>query len=153
MKPKYLLQRKESGEEYVFPYTHLLAQRSDMKPMTQEQYEDWKKADALGFDEVDVDEEPEVEPEKTNDRNILEELKDREEVANKSQAMLEQEDILKIETEKVNRFRKTATLEAYILEKYKLSMVPGDLEFMKSQAIEFIEDLAKKGRLYTVAED
>jgi len=69
--------------------------------------------------------------------------------AMKTQAMMAEDEI-----KRLHKFRKPNTLEAYMLEKYKVNLIPmDDLQELREQAILMIEELSKHGKLFIRSED
>ena len=153
--PKFLLQIRDGQKNSVYRWTEMLAKRKDMRPISgreakkileSEESERQKRLEELArdpyIDDFDDDFEENVitsDPDLAND-----EKKPAEHPSFKTQETIKVE-----EFDRIDAFRKSNTLESYLLEKYQFNMIPGTLEEMKSQAISFIEELSKHGKLYT----
>jgi hypothetical protein len=143
---KFLLQVRDGQDPHVYPWTASLAQRKDMKPITEEEATKYKSGDFNAPAETVIPEVIEEEP--TEDNPILTGLESEENPDLNSKLELTQDDLLIMELENLQKFRKTNTLEAYFLRKYKLEFIPGTLEELKAQGTEFLEELAKTEKLY-----
>ena len=154
--PKFLLQIRDGQTNTVYRWTTALAKRKDMRPITvkeaktileQQKDDREKKVQELFTDdifEIEDDEDDENEITSNIDRDLTEdEKKPAEHPSFKTQDTIKADEYGRIEA-----FRKTSTLEAYLLEKYKFDMIPGTMDEMKSQAISFIDELASHGKLY-----
>ena len=141
---KFLLQVRDGQKPHVYQWTPALAQRKDMRPITEEEAEKYKSGD---FDAPVESAIPEVE-EETEDNPILSKLESKENPDLNTKIDLSQDDLLVMELENLKKFKKTNTLEAYFLKKYKLEFIEGDLESLREQATTFLEELAKHEKLY-----
>jgi len=97
--------------------------------------------------EIGVDEDGYLE-----ENDILSVVEPAKEQTVVSDAMKTQEMIKEDEIKELHKFRKTNTLEAYMLEKYKVNLIPmDDLPELREQAIAMIDELAKHGKLFIQA--
>jgi len=151
--PKYLLQVREGQPDTIYLWTPELAQRSDMHPVTDEHAK--RIMNGLQSDDepenIDVNEH-EVDEDQGDENDLLSTAGPNEddEPEEKHQSMTTQDDILEQEIVKIRRFRKANKLEAYILEKYHLDLIPADLDEMKAQAESFMRELARHGKLFNL---
>jgi hypothetical protein len=156
-RPKFLLQERKGQKPFLYQWTPVLARRKDMRPITEKEAERYLDPDydTNHPEEVAV-EAPEGEyvSDEDEDNAILNELSsDTVKVSpldgKGGPLEITQDDILKEEVEKINRLRKKSTVEAYILEKYKMTLLPmKEVEEMKQQAIELLGILASTNSLY-----
>ena len=75
-------------------------------------------------------------------------LKDDEKAPAQHPSFKTQEIILAEELEKIPAFPNKNELEVYFLEKYQLDMIAGTREELESQAVAFVQELARHNRLY-----
>lgn len=177
-KPKYLIQEIEGKKPFIYAWTPVLAKKKDMRPISTKEAEKilsrQKAAATVRKENWQTDQ-----SEQNKAREILdEEEKERREAAkaeefisddedNKILDTLEpsattqtssdqskkleitQEDILSDDVTQINRLRKTASVEEFMLKKYKIEMLAMEsITEMKQQAIDTLKALAATGSLY-----
>lgn len=151
--PKFLLQVRDGRESSVYRWTAALAKRKDMRPITGKEakkfldVQEEKRQERLRVLQEDMfadgDDDFE-ENEITSDPDLaIEEKKPAEHPSFKTQETIQADEIARIEG-----FKTKNELEVYFLEKYQLDMMPGTREEMNAQAVAFVNELAKHGRLY-----
>ena len=147
--PKYLLQRREGYEDCIYLWTPTLAARKDMMPVAEDVAESMlngsykKEAPETKKSEEPVDDKAEN-PITSSVREVDDEVEESE----KHPSMRTQDDMLTDEIRKIKKFRRANTLESYILEKYKIDLIPSDLENMRDQALSIVTELADHGKLF-----
>ena len=121
---------KDDGESETLPP----GEENPEVPITQE--------DVSG--EIGVDEEGYLE-----ENDILSVVAPADDQPAVSDAMKTQAMIAEDEVKRLHKFRKPNTLEAYMLEKYKVNLIPmEDLQELREQAIAMIEELSRHGKLF-----
>ncbi len=162
--PKYLIQERKGQRPHVYIWTPVLAKKKDMRPITikeankyledptyrgQDEYADFVEDDGV---DVAQDEEGYISDE-DEDNAIFDDL-----TAEKGSPLAEgegkplevtQDDLLKEEVTQINRFKKKASIEEYMLRKYEIPMLQMEgLDEMKQQAHSTLATLASSNSLY-----
>lgn len=151
--PKFLLQVRDGQKHTVYRWTEALSKRRDMKPISGKEakkildHQEEERQQRL----AKLQEDPfldDFEDFEENEITADPDLADDEKKAAEHPSFKTQETIRAEEIEKINGFKKKTDLEIYFLEKYQFDMLPGTREEMNAQAIAFVEELAKHGKLY-----
>lgn len=160
--PKYLIQERKGQRSHIYIWTPVLAKKKDMRPITIKEANkylkdpNYKGKDEYADFEEDYDDDVKEDgyiSDEDEDNEILDEL-DAEKgspLADGEGKPLEvtQEDILKEEVTQINRFKKKASIEEYMLRKYEIPMLPMEsLDEMKQQAHSTLATLASSNSLY-----
>jgi hypothetical protein len=158
----FLVQERAGDPPHIYAWTADLARKVDMRPITTGQamkIREQLKAAALAKFNIDVTEDPEdtdpIDDDQDHDNAILTDLdaKDKEQVApagdEPKPLVVSQTDIFDEDFRKVRSFRKTASIEEYILKKYKIDMIPMEsLGDMQDQSREILTSLMQGNALF-----
>jgi hypothetical protein len=162
--PKYLIQERKGQRSHLYVWTPILAKKEGMRPITikeakkylenpnyqgQDEYADFEEDDGSSDEVTDegyISDEDE-------DNAILDDLSAEKgsPLADNEGTPLEvtQEDLLKEEVTQINRFKKKASIEEYMLRKYEIPMLQMEgLDEMKQQAHSTLATLAQSNSLY-----
>ncbi len=170
-KPKYLIQERKGQKPFVYGWTPVLAKKKDMRPITVKEakryiddpdyrgeFENEDFVEDLGDTTEGATETKEDgyvssgDEDETDDKSILDEL-DAETTSpvdgEEKNLEVTQGDLLDKEIIQINRFKKKASVEEYMLRKYSMPMLMMDeLDEMKQQAAEMLGTLAATESLY-----
>jgi hypothetical protein len=161
---RFLLQEQKGQAPHLYAWTPTLAQRNDMRQITPAE----ARALIKGYREEEekqkqgrLDAEVEVAESKKNTLTLEESYPDRdlkpaidkldaigEKEVFEDGALASQEDLLSAEIKKINGFKKASSLEEYVLKKYRISLLPRDLDDMKADAKVAMSGLSKEQKLY-----
>lgn len=168
--PTHLLQVVPNQKPFVYNWTPNLAKKKGMKPITAEQAQEFAATGMI----VGIYEPDKVKPkpapntippipefvsgddldEEITDQNILDSIKANADkvssIDGKAKPLVvTQLDILNKEMATIEKLQEKASVEEYILRKYKIEMLPMDrLEEMKQQAADLLSTLAATESLY-----
>lgn len=161
--PKYLIQERKGQRSHLYIWTPVLAKKKDMRPITIAEAKkyiadpNYKGKDEYSDFEEDLGESAPAEDsgyvsDEDEDNEILDNLdSDTITPIEKDGGPLEvtQDDLLKEEVIQINRFKKKASIEEYLLRKYEMTMLPmNKLDEMKEQAHSILATLAASNSLY-----
>lgn len=166
---RFLLQERKDKKPFLYAWTPSLAQRPDMRPISAEEarvfikearLEEERQRRARIAAELEAEE-----ARKADDRPLEEEYPDREikPVIDELEAIAggedqvesnlsTQDELLSIELKKINSFKKSNTLEEYMLRKYRINMLQKELPEMKVDAGVALKGLAQEQKLYRIVE-
>jgi hypothetical protein len=163
-KPQYLIQERKGQRPHLYAWTPVLAKKKDMRPITvaeAKKYQEDPNYRGEGEHE-DFEEDYGSESKDTDDGYVSDDDEDNKildslnaetvsPLANSEGGPLEitQEDLLDEEIIQINRFKKKASIEEYMLRKYEIPMLQMEsLDEMKQQAHETLATLAGSNSLY-----
>lgn len=166
---RFLLQERKGQAPCIYAWTPTLAQRTDMRQITAEEARDMVKNARKEVERQDEErkaaEMRDYERQNPEVRSLEEEYPEKEikpvidEIAalehgspdpDKSSSM--QDSLLAEEFRKVSYFRKASSMEEYLLKKYRVELLPKDLDEMKIDAKAILTSLAQEQKLYKLVE-
>ena len=166
---RFLLQERKGQTPCIYAWTPTLAQRPDMRQITADQARDMvkdaRKEAERQAEELKAAELKDYERQNPIVRSLEEEYPEQEikpvidQIAavehgapGVSESVTPQDSLLAEEYKKVTSFRKALTLEEYLLKKYRVELLPKDLEEMKLDAKAILGSLAQEQKLYKLVD-
>lgn len=159
-KPTHLLQEIKGKKPFLYVWTPVLARKKDMRPLSEKQAKQFMDtgstddADAPEPDVVDANPYVSDDEEDEGDSSILDSLEPGSDKVSTVDGearnlVVTQDDILKKEAETIGSLKKKASVEEYVLKKYKIELLPMDhIDEMKQQAVDLLSTLASTESLY-----